>query len=110
MAMQVDRMDVVACIPHAQPIALPLLQVECRRLGVVVHGKSDTVDRPAIETFFCGVVFLKEHVEGFIGRGRCATWLRKSGITPLERGWSNPLGFAGVSGVFDDDAHAVMAI
>ena len=66
VTMQMHRMDIVAGIAHAQPIALALAQMK-HRLHFV-HRERDVVDAPFIEALPGGVVLGECHLDGFIRR------------------------------------------
>src|SRR6185437_5754596 len=73
VAMQMDGMDIIARVAHADAVALALPQMKHggpRPAEHFAHGESDAVDRPTIEAGI-GSVFLDEsRIEGFVGRGR----------------------------------------
>jgi hypothetical protein len=56
------------------------------------------------------VVFGKDHVEDLIRLLSRRSSLAKGRVVPLERLWRDPLSFAFVTGVLDDDPHAVMPV
>ena len=78
-----------------------------RRFG---HGKCDAIDGPEIETFVGGVLFGEEHVDGFVGVGGGGPGGGEAEVVPLEGGRGSPEGLGLLIGVFDDDAHAVVAV
>src|SRR5271165_6652570 len=105
--MQMNRVNIVARIAHADAVALPLVQVKgwlCRHL---LHGIGYPVDRPLVESVERGVLLFEEHVERFVRLRRGCAEITEVRIVPLERPWRNPLWFAFGSGIFDDDPHAV---
>src|SRR5579862_744757 len=104
-----DGMDVVARVAHVQAVTLSFFEVERGGNYRLSHRIGDAVDRPTIKTFFGGVVFRKSHLKRIVGkRSHCAR-LREAHVVPFEWWRSDPRRFAGLSGIFDYDAHAVAA-
>jgi len=69
VAMQVDGMNIVAGISHAQAVVFPLVQMKRRRGHHLRVGVGHAVDGPLIESVARGVLFLEEHVENFVWSG-----------------------------------------
>src|SRR5579862_867484 len=105
-----DGVNVVARVAHVQAVPLSSFEVERSGNYRLSHRIGDAVDRPTIETFFGGVVFRKSHLKCIVGRRSACARLRKARIVPFERWRSDPRWFAGLSGVFDYDAHAMAAV
>src|SRR6516165_10329791 len=107
--MQVNGMDVVARVAHSDAVAAALAQtVGCSHLTA---RKGLVVDGPEVEAARCGVLLAEGHFDGFVGLrrgGRVAGG--ETRVAPAERRGRGPNRLAAVSGVFDDDAHAVFAI
>ena len=57
-----------------------------------------------------GVLLLEGHVEDFVGLRRGSGWVSEVSVVPLEGAGREPLRFGFVSGILDDDAHAVMTV
>jgi hypothetical protein len=66
--MQMNRVDVITRIAHANAVALPLMQMEGRRRHHLLYGVRHSVDGPLIESVERGVLLFEEHVEHFVGR------------------------------------------
>jgi hypothetical protein len=56
------------------------------------------------------ILLLEEHVKGLVWRFSRRGEASKSGIVPLERLRGKPLRFACVSGILDDDSHAMVPV
>jgi len=110
MTVKVDGMDVITGIAHSNAVTLALLQMKRGGDHFVGHGESDSIDSPAVEAFFGGVVFGEGHLKGHIGGSGGGAGFCETRIVPFEGRWRDPLGFAGAAGVLDDNAHAVAAI
>ena len=67
--MQVNRMDVVTGIPHANAVTLAFFQVEGRGHHLHIAGIRGAVDLPAIEALVRGVRFGEGQVECWLRRG-----------------------------------------
>src|SRR5580704_3770830 len=103
-------MNVVARVTHAQPVAFPFFQMKGCGCDLLLHGIRNSIDRPTIKTLFGGIVFRERHIEGVVGSGSRRTNFAETRVIPAKRlGWQ-PSGFPLLARVFDDDAHAVIAI
>src|SRR5262245_6599400 len=105
--MQVQRVDVVAGVAHAQPVAAALPYAE--HWLHLLHRERDSVDGPDVEAIVRGVVLGKRHLNRFI-RGPLGTRFAEARVIPMEWCRRQPNGLALAPGVLDDDAHAALAI
>lgn len=107
VAVEMDGVDIVAGVAHAETVAAALMQVEAG--SGTFHGEGETVDGPLIETVFGGVVFGEGQVDLFIefcvGGGDVG--FAKTHIVPVKRLGLEPLRFASLACIFDDDAHTM---
>ena len=77
---------------------------------MLVNGYATPLMVHLIESVERGVVFGENHVEGFVGSGRGGAGLGEARVVPAKLRRRDPQRLTGAPGVFDDDAHAVMAI
>src|SRR5580692_2745446 len=88
MPVQMDRMNVVTRIAHAQPVPLALRHAE-HRMHLMVVRKCDSVDRPSVEAALGRILLGKGHVEDLIWLRRRG-WISELSIVPVERFGGRP--------------------
>jgi hypothetical protein len=97
--VQMNRVNVVAGVPHTYPVSLAFVDVERCCSGHGGRRIGETVNRPSIEPFVCGVVFGKEHIEGFgqpeIIRANCLAHYPRKGSRRRSRPGRNAFTFGG---------------
>src|SRR6185437_7804169 len=76
----------------------------------MVHRKRLAVDRPPIEAMGRRIVHNEQHFDGLVRRDRWHCLVTETSIVPQQWLRLHPLRLAGAAGVFDHDAHAVIAI
>src|SRR5215467_4748980 len=82
MAMQMHGMNVVARVTHVQAVAFPLFQMKARGNDSLRHRMGDTIDSPAIEALFRGVVLCKGHLKRLVRRCCIGVRFSETGIVP----------------------------
>src|SRR5215469_5505478 len=91
-----------------QPIALAAVEMETwfHRL----HRERGAVDREFVKAVTCPNARGNGQRYGFVRRSGRDIWLRETSVVPAKRLRLLPLGLALGPGVFDDDAHAALAV
>ena len=108
VAVKMERVNVIARVTEFEPVAVPPLQ--CVDGLHRLHRKSLPVQRPPVEAAERRVVLLDRHHDRFVGCWPAGARFTKIRIVPAEGPGLDPCRLARMSGIFDDDAHAVAAI
>src|SRR6185312_528537 len=88
--VEVNRVDVVARIAHAQAVAPACMDLEEGTHSL--HGERLSVEGPLIEATACGVDLREHHVDGVVRR-RCDA-VSEPGVVPAARPGRGPLRLA----------------
>jgi len=107
MPVQMDRMYIVACIAHSQPV--PSVLPQTRRRRRLFHCECLAIDRPLIESIIRRIAFLESHSNRFVGLCRFLG-LAKSQIVPMERLRRNPLRLPVMPCILHYNSHPVSAV
>ena len=107
-AVQVDRMDVVAGVAHAQPVAFALLHAKQRMH--VIFRECDIVDGPAVEATLGCVLLGKGHFDDLIRRWNRRRWISELSVVPVERLGRDLLCLTLLAGIFNYHTHAVLPV
>src|ERR1039458_8944402 len=82
--MQMNRVDVITRIAHANAVALALVQMEGRRRHHLLPGIRHAVDGPLIESVERGVLLFEDHVQHLVRLGGRDARIAKVGVIPLK--------------------------
>src|SRR6202158_5521467 len=110
VAMEMDGVNVVTGVAHADAVTLAFFQVKGWLAHHLISRISDAVDGPLIESVEGGVLFFEQHGECLVGLGGVCGGIAEVRVIPFERSGRKPLRLGLAAGIFDDDAHAVTAI
>src|SRR3974390_1267519 len=106
--VQVQRMNVITGIAEFEPVAVALMY-RIHRLHRL-HRERFAVEGPLVEPIQRAVVFDDRHLDCLIGRGGRRIRFAKARVVPAERLGLYPLRLALGARVFNDNAHAMLAV